>query len=246
MSASQPADVREPDRAAGAPRLQLVSSATCPFAQRTRMALLEKDLPFAFTEISLDDKPDWFVALSPYGKVPLLRDGDVVLYESAVINEYLEEVFPEPALMPADPAGRARARIWIDFANVRLIPFVYRLMMAQEPDAQTRQAARLTEALDRMEDWLGGLGAGPYWLGEALTLADLSFYPHLERFCALEHYRGFRIPDAHVRLRDWLTLMRARPSAEAVARTDEIYIRNWGKYARGGGQGATARDMRET
>ena len=226
-------------------RFEVVSSATCPFAQRTRMALLEKDIAFSLTEISLDEKPDWFLAISPYSKVPLLRDGEAVIYESAVISEYLEEVCPDPPLMPADPVTRAKMRIWVDFANVRFIPHVYRLMMAQETLAQARQIDHLRTALGRMEAHLASDDAGRFWIGDALTFADLAFYPHLERFCAVEHHRGFAIPDDCPRLKDWLAMMSTRPSAREVARPPEILIRNWGKYAGGGGDGATARDMRD-
>ena len=225
-------------------RFEVVSSMSCPFAQRTRMAFLEKGIPFSLTEISLDDKPDWFLAISPYSKVPLLRDGDAVVFESAVIGEYLEDVCPEPPLMPADPLARAKMRIWVDFANVRFIPHVYKLLMAQEPDAEERQANLLRAALGRMELHLAGNDAGRFWIGDRLTFADLAFYPHLERFCAVEHYRGVAVPDECPRLKDWLAMMSERPSARKVARTRETLIRNWGKYARGGGDGATARDMR--
>lgn len=229
-----------------ATRFEIVSSMTCPFAQRTRMALLEKGIAFALTEISLDDKPDWFLAISPYSKVPLLRDGDAVIFESAVIGEYLEEVRPEPPLMPTDPVSRAKVRIWVDFANVRFIPHVYKLLMAQEAAAQEQQAGLLLDAVHRMEEHLAGPEAGRFWIGDRLTYADLAFYPHLERFCAVEHYRGVNIPEDCPRLRAWLAMMSQRQSAREVARSPEILIRNWGKYARGGGDGATARDMRNS
>jgi len=87
------------------PTVELISSSTCPFAQRSRMVLLTKGVSFAFTEISLDDKPDWFLNISPYAKVPVLRHRESVLYESSVINEYLEEVFPDPPLLPQDPGA---------------------------------------------------------------------------------------------------------------------------------------------
>jgi glutathione S-transferase len=227
-----------------ATRFEIVSSQTCPFAQRTRMALLEKAIPFSVTEISLDDKPDWFVAISPYGKVPLLRDGDAVIFESAVIAEYLEEVCPEPPLMPEDAVTRAKVRVWVDFANVRFIPHVYKLLMAQNADAQAQRAELLLTALRQMEEHLAGDDAGAFWIGDRLTYADLAFYPHLERFCAVEHYRGVGIPEDCTRLRDWLAMMSERDSARQVARSPEVLIRNWQKYARGGGDGATARDIR--
>lgn len=228
-----------------ASRFEIVSSMTCPFAQRTRMALLEKGIPFSVTEISLADKPDWFLAISPYSKVPLLRDGDAVIFESAVIGEYLEEVCPEPPLMPGDPVTRAKMRIWVDFANVRFIPHVYKLLMAQEPAAQEHRAGILVAALRQMEAHLAGADAGRFWIGDRLTYADLAFYPHLERFDAVEHYRGVNIPDDCPRLRDWLAMMKERESARKVARDAAVLIRNWGKYARGGGQGTTAKDMRD-
>ncbi len=227
-----------------AARFEVVSSSSCPFAQRTRMALLEKGIPFSVAEISLDDKPDWFLAISPYSKVPLLRDGDAVIFESAVIGEYLEEVCPEPPLMPADPVSRAKVRVWVDFANVRFIPHVYKLMMAQEPDAQKQQTELLFTALRQMEEHLAGADAGRFWIGDQLTYADLAFYPHLERFCAVEHYRGVTVPDDCARLKAWFAMMSARESAQKVARGREVLIRNWNKYAIGGGDGATARDMR--
>jgi glutathione S-transferase len=245
-----PISIRQPTTSTRRPamdanRFEIVSSMTCPFAQRTRMALLEKGIPFSVAEISLDDKPDWFLAISPYSKVPLLRDGDAVIFESAVIGEYLEEVCPEPPLMPADPVARAKVRIWVDFANVRFIPHVYKLMMAQDAADQEHRAGLLLAAIRRMEEHLASADAGAFWIGDRLTYADLSFYPHLERFCAVEHYRGVNIPDDCQRLRGWLAMMSERPSARKVARDPDVLIRNWGKYARGGGDGATARDMRD-
>jgi len=95
-----------------------------------------------------------------------------------------------------------------------------------------------------MENHLAGADSGRFWIGDRLTYADLAFYPHLERFCAVEHYRGVAIPEDCPTLKDWLAMMSERQSARAVARDPQTLIRNWGKYARGGGQGATARDMR--
>jgi len=228
------------------PDVEIISSSTCPFAQRTRMALMEKGIDFAITEIDLGDKPDWFWEISPYGKVPVLRHNGTVIFESAVINEYLDEVFPEPPLLPRDPVGRANARIWIDFANVRFTPQVYKLMLAQEPARQAVHAEKLTEALLMMEHaGLAKLSDGPYWLGEKVSLVDLSFLPHLQRFCALAHYRDFHIPDECVRLKAWLQLMRQRPSVQAFSIPDEVLIRNWSKYAHNTSTGTTAADMRE-
>jgi glutathione S-transferase len=227
--------------------IEIISSSSCPFAQRTRMALMEKGIDFELTEISLDAKPDWFLEISPYGKVPVIRHNGTVIYESAVINEYLEEVFPDHPLLPADPVRRAQARIWIDFANVRFTPHVYKLMLTQDAEGQEFQKRKLTEALHAMEfDGLRQLSDGPFWLGTDLSLVDLTFLPHLQRFVALKHYRDFDVPEDHTRLRAWMTLMETRPAVQKMRWSDETYIRNWSKYAFNTSTGTTARDMRES
>ena len=114
------------------PDIEVVSSATCPFAQRTLMVLLEKNITYDLIEIDLNQKPYWFLTISPYGKVPVVRHGEALIFESAVINEYIEKVFPNPPLLPTDPWHRAQARVWIDFANVRFVPHIYKLMLAQD------------------------------------------------------------------------------------------------------------------
>jgi len=99
------------------PKLHLVSHEICPYVQRAVIALIEKNTPFERTNIDFDNKPDWFSKISPLGKVPLLQVDNEVIFESAVICEYLDETFPEPALRPATPAGRARMRLWSKFID---------------------------------------------------------------------------------------------------------------------------------
>jgi glutathione S-transferase len=226
--------------------IELISSATCPFAQRSRMVLLTKGADFRFTEISLDDKPDWFLQISPYAKVPVLRHGDSVIYESAVINEYLEEVLPNPPLLPRDPVRRALARIWIAFANDRMVPHIYKMMLRQDTAGQQIHRERLDEAVLLMErDGLRKLSSGPFWLGEAPSLVDFTFFPHVQRFLVLQHYRGFVLPAECVRLRAWIDTMNGLPVVQATKPSDDQLIRNWSKYAFNTSTGTTARDMRE-
>jgi len=227
-------------------QVDIVSAGTCPFAQRTRMVLLEKGIDFSLTEIDLDAKPDWFLEISPYAKVPVIRHGDAVLWESAVINEYLEEAYPEPALLPRDPVRRAQARIWIDFANTRMVPHVYKMMLRQDEEGQALHRRRLTEAVLAMEQGLRDLSSGPYWLGTEPSLVDFTFFPHVQRFVALKHYRGFTIPASCERLLHWRETMFARPSVQATRAPDAVLIRNWAKYADDSGTGVTAQEMRET
>jgi len=211
------------------------------------MALLEKGIDAKLTVIDLDNKPDWFFEISPYAKVPVIRHGETIVFESAVINEYLEEVYPEHPLLPDDPAKRATARTWIDFANVRLVPHFYKCMLAQDSDGQTLHKRKILEALKFMEfEGLRKISDGPFWLGEDLSLVDLTFYPHLSRFPALEEYRGLEMPNEYRRLKEWLALMKERPAVQQTSFSAEDYIRNWQKYATNTSTGTTARDMRES
>lgn len=229
------------------PDVEIISATTCPFAQRTRMVLIEKNIDHELVEIDLEDKPDWFWEISPYGKVPVIRHDGASFFESAVINEYLEEAFPDAKLLPTDLKERAKARVWIDFANVRFVPHIYKVMLAQDDEGQALHERKIYEALKAMEfDGLRKLSDGPYWLGEDLSLVDLTFLPHLERFVALEHYRGIKIPEDHTRLHDWLEVMKQRPSVQQTTRDTQTYINSWLKYASNSSTGTTARDMRES
>ena len=102
-------------------KYMLVSFKTCPWVQRSAIILREKGTPFEMRHIEPDNRPDWFLAISPHKKVPVLTvDDKTSLFESNAINEYLDEVFPDPPLMPASLPDRALARIWVKFADDRL------------------------------------------------------------------------------------------------------------------------------
>lgn len=225
--------------------IHLYSAQVCPYAARTRLVLLEKNLPFDFTEIDLSAKPAWFAEVSPYGKVPVLKRGGDLIWESSIINEYLEEVFPQPPLMPSDPGARARARFWIDFANVKFTPTWYKLFLAQSKDERARLAAQLRAHFLFMENAGIGMGGGPYWLGPRVSLVDLTYEPWFERIPALEHYRGVGLPAECPRLRAWAAAMMARPSVRAVTMPLDYYIAGYSAYADGTADGSTARDMRQ-
>lgn len=196
--------------------LHLYSYKACPFARRTRMTLAEKQLDFELTEIDLGNRPANFKEISPYGKVPVLLHGEHRLYESAIVNQYLDERFPEPALMPDDPLLRAQARIWMDYCDSRLGNASWQLMQAKD-DPEKRAAALqvLGEACQFIEhEGLRKLSDGPYWLGEQVTLVDIQFIPFMSRFGAED---AAALPDDCTRLRDWIKLMSAHPSFLATA-----------------------------
>lgn len=225
--------------------IHLYSAQICPYAARTRLVLLEKNIPFEFTEIDLSAKPSWFAEVSPYSKVPVLKHGDDLVWESSIINEYVEEVFPDPALMPTDPAARARARFWVDFANVKFTPTWYRLLLAQSKDDQARLSAELRTHFLFMENTGIGTAKGPYWLGERLSLVDLTYEPWFERLPVMEHYRGVGLPPECRRLRALADNLMERPSVRSISLPLDRYIEGARSYADGTANGTTARDMRE-
>lgn len=223
----------------------LYSAEVCPFAARTRLTLMEKRVPFQVTEIDLKAKPAWFASVSPYGKVPVLKHGDAVVWESAIINEYIEDVVPDPPLLPRDPARRAAARFWIDFANVKFTPTWYRLFLAQNAPERAALAEELVGHFRFMEQEAIGKSGGPFWLGETITLVDLTYYPWFERIPALEHYRKIGLPADCRSLKGWTTLMSERPSVKTETHPTAYYIEAVRHYADGTEDGVTARDMRQ-
>lgn len=205
--------------------LELYYTKGSTFAQRTRVTLLEKGLDFTPIEVDLSQKSEAFKQISPYGKVPVLQHGDVTLYESAIINEYLNEVFPEPPLLPAAPAQRAIARIWIDYVNTRLAPAYADLLRGATQEIQVQGRQRFLDALLYLEQGLViAPEAGPYWFGAQFTLVDISLYPWIERLPLLEHFRQVTWPEGTPRLQQWWQGMRDRPSVQIAANPDTYYI----------------------
>ena len=206
--------------------IELYSFEGCPYAQRSRMALIEKGLPFVLHEIDLFNRPAWFRDVSPHGKVPVLRHDGATIHESAIINQYLDEAFPLPPLMPSTPAGRAQARIWMDYCETRFLTTTHKLMTEADDDA--RRAAnvdKLTEVLRFIEhEGLRRLGDGPYFLGREVSLVDLQFSPFFERFGTYEQLAGATWPADCTRLRAWLEAMQTRRSYVETAHPVEFHV----------------------
>lgn len=164
------------------PSLELISFKLCPFVQRSTITLEEKGVPYAIEYIDLGAKPDWFLALSPTGKVPVLRvrddeQGETVLFESAVINEYIDEV-TEGSLLPRDPLKKAQQRAMIEFASLALAD-AWRLSVSADPAEFDKARAELQRKLARFEPHV----VGPFYAGETFSLVDSATIPLLLR-CA--------------------------------------------------------------
>jgi glutathione S-transferase len=220
-------------------KLTLYSARACPYAHRTRLVLAEKRLRFDTVELDLRNKPAWFQSVSGYGKVPALDHDGQRIWESAVINEYLEEVFKEPPLLPADAHQRARARIWIDYANTRFVPAFAALLRAPHESASHKAAAELTSVLRYLETegFAKAELPGPFFFGEELSLVDFTFFPWFERWEALQHFRGLAIPSELRRLHAFHGAVRSLDTVKEQASPTSFYIERYAQYT---GQRASA------
>jgi glutathione S-transferase len=191
----------------------LVSHHLCPYVQRAVIALTEKGVPFERRNVDLSRKPEWFTALSPLGKTPVLVVDGRPIFESAVILEYLEETQPRP-LHPSDPLARARHRSWIEVASA-ILNDIARFYAA--PDVETFDAARsrLAAQFRRVED---ELGTRPWFDGEPFSLVDAAFGPVFRYFDVFERIGDFGVLDGLGKVSRWRAALATRPSVrEAVA-----------------------------
>lgn len=193
--------------------LTLVSHPLCPYVQRAAIALLEKGVPFSRLDVDLSNKPDWFLALSPLGKTPVLKVGATAIFESAVILEYLEESQPRP-LHPDDALRRAEHRAWIEFGSA-LLGDVWGLYAAGDPNGFEVKRQSLMARFERLE---ARLDAGPYFDGARFSLVDAAFAPVFRYFDAFDRIADFGILAGRPRVAAWREQLAARPSVrDAVA-----------------------------
>jgi glutathione S-transferase len=201
-------------------------------------------MDFELIEINLDQKPEWFEKISPYSKVPVLLHGDAVIYESSVINEYLDEITSSHSLLPSSPLERAAARIWIDFDNAKIIPIFYKILLSQDEIVQEQLKTQMMENLHFLErEGFSNTDNGPFWFGRLLSLVDIAMYPHFERFGVLAHYRGLELPTDCTKIRTWLNAMKELPSVRQTTNDDDYHIAAYETYAHGTASGTTAKDM---
>lgn len=210
------------------PHYKLVSFKLCPFVQRSVITLLEKGVPHELEYIDLAAKPDWFVALSPFGKVPLLLvDGETALFESAVINEYIDETAPGRRLHPEDPLRRAHNRMWIELGS-SLLADQYRMQLAPDEAGARRELAALHDKLGRLEQELARKPEpGDFWNGPGLSLVDTAVAPLLQRARWLaDAVPGFDPVEGHPRVRAWQETLLARESVQrsTVADIVDLYL----------------------
>lgn len=185
--------------------MELVSFDLCPFVQRSVITLKCKDVAHKVTYIDLSNPPEWFAAISPLGKVPLLKTEGEVLFESAAIMEYIDETTGEP-LHPEEPLRRAHNRAWIEFAS-NLLGAQYGCLVAKDESSYLAAADHRDKLLSTLEAQLRG---GPYFNGTVFALVDAAFAPYFSRQALTSELHERETLQKYPKCRQWRNALLAQ------------------------------------
>lgn len=213
-------------------KLELVSFKICPYVQRSVIALNEKNVDFDITYVDLANLPDWFHEISPLGKVPVLKVDDTVIFESAVISEFLDETYT-PTLHPASAIQKAHHRAWIEFGS-ELLGAQFRMLMADNEEGFTQNLKELKDGLAKVE--AAADATGPFFSGADLALIDTAYAPIFMRLAIVSQHRDLGILTEGSRLAKWSDALLARDAVKTsvVSDFEEIFtqfFKNKGSYA---------------
>lgn len=197
-------------------KLELISSRRCPFVQRSIILLAHKGVGHRVSWVDPYRPPVWFSRLSPLGKVPVLRiDDRIALFESAVINEFIDEVTPG-RLHPSDPLLKAQNRSWIQFGNGCLSD-TYALLTVGSARQFEAVVLRLRVSLERLD---AAFGKGPFFNGSEFALIDAAWAPLFIRLRLLGILIGLRLLDECGRLAMWSRTLLALPAVQQADRPE--------------------------
>ena len=204
------------------PKYMLVSFTTCPWVQRSAIVLREKNVEFELRHIEPDNRPDWFLAISPHKKVPVLRiDDNVSLFESNAINEYLDETIT-PRLHPDDPVERAVNRAWTDYVPT-FAGAVTATAYADTEVEYNKAVEGIPAPFERLEKALERQGSGPFFNGARYSLVDAAYAPFLQRYVFLDRVRRLGQIEKFPRVRAWCDALLERDSTHSFP-PDEFEI----------------------
>eukprot|EP00035_Acanthoeca_spectabilis_P033547 m.24229 g.24229 ORF g.24229 m.24229 type:complete len:310 (+) comp6045_c0_seq1:114-1043(+) len=241
-------------------QLELLSAWYCPYAQRAWLALEEKSggVEGVYTLTNAQDiaedeityiKSPALLAANPKGLVPTVVDRrfgkERIVHESLVCVEYIDEAVSGRSLFPGTAADRARARIWINWADKVVIPQFYRMLVRKEPSERADAAAKLLAGIRTLAAQI----AGPFFLGESFSAVDIAVAPWLVcRMCILQHYRGFCVPETseYAAFHAWAAAVAARPSITGTIPTLERLIWAYKRYADGTAKSMVADAIRSS
>jgi RNA polymerase-associated protein len=200
----------------------LYSGTTCPFSQRCRLVLFEKGMDFEVRDVDLFNKPEDISTMNPYGQVPILVERELILYESNIINEYIDERFPHPQLMPADPLMRARARLMLFNFEKELFVHVNVLENERNKVGDKSHDKARAEIRDRLTTLAPLFLKNKYMLGDEFSMLDVAIAPLLWR---LDHY-GIELSKTAAPLMKYAERIFSRPAyIEALTPSEKVMRR---------------------
>ncbi len=179
-------------------KLELISFKLCPFVQRAVIVLKQKHVDFDITYIDLNEPPEWFKKISPLGQVPVLKVGDEVLFESSVIQEYVDEITP-PSLQPSDPLIKAKNRAWISFGGDILMA-MHAMMTCQEKSVSDEKREFVLNKLHQLETQHSG---GDFFNGDQFNMIDAAYAPMLMRLAFIKDLTGIDLLNDTPKLARW-------------------------------------------
>lgn len=195
--------------------MELISFKICPFVQRTLVVAKEKNIDLKVTFIDLANKPDWFLKLSPFGKVPVLRVGEQTIFESSIIMDFLDEM-TEERLRIADPLLNAVNRSWIEFSN-ELIMSQFRYFRSETAKQLEIARTDYIKGLERVEQVMS---AGPYFNGSTFHLIDAAFAPLFKRQEIVENISDENPMLAFPKISNWGKQLLKRVSVQKSVSVD--------------------------
>ena len=197
----------------------LFSGSTCPFSHRCRFVLNEKACDFEIQDVDLYNKPPEIDAMNPYGDVPILVERDLTLYNPNIINEYIDERFPHPQLMPADPIQRARARLFLYTFERELFSFVR--VLENRDETEKRKAIARNQIREQLMQLSPVFAKNKFLMGDEFTMLDVMMAPLL---CRLGYY-GIDLPKSAAPLLKYAESIFARPAFIASMTPSEKVMR---------------------
>ena len=200
--------------------LKLISHKLCPYVQRAVIALTEKGVPFERIDIDLASKPDWFLKISPLGKVPVLSvgtdGGEVALFESNVICEYIEDAQSGAKMHPQDPLKRAEHRAWMEFGSA-ILSDLWGLETTTDAAVFESRREAVAAKFARVEQ---ALGAGPFFAGKNFSLVDAVFAPIFRYFDVFDEFIDLAVFAKTPNVRKWRAELAKRPSVRTAVGPD--------------------------
>ena len=193
----------------------LYSGTTCPYSHRCRFVLFEKGMDFEIRDVDLFSKPEDIALMNPYNEVPILVERDLILYEANIINEYIDDRFPHPQLMPADPVMRARARLALFNMEVELFSQIETLESGKEKPVDRAKA----QVHDQLVQLAPIFTKTKHMLGDDFSMLDVAIAPLLWR---LDRY-GIKLGKPAAPLMKYAERIFSRPAfIEALTPSEKV------------------------